>query len=152
MKSHDLGAHVYAVSRTQSDLDKLKNDLGSGVTCIQLDIADWKATDQKISQIKDATGLVNNAAVAMCAPCLEAPESDFDKMFDVNVKGMMHVSQIIGKSMVERGVKGSIVNLSSQASMAALEDHLIYGMTKAAVDMMTKIMALELGPKQVNSC
>ena len=72
-------------------------------------------------------------------------------MFDVNVKGMMHVSQIIGKSMVERGVKGSIVNLSSQASMAALEDHLIYGMTKAAVDMMTKIMALELGPKQVNS-
>lgn len=95
--------------------------------------------------------MVNNAAIAMCAPCLEAPESDFDKMFDVNVKGMMHVSQIIGKSMVERGVKGSIVNLSSQASMAALEDHLIYGMTKAAVDMMTKIMALELGPKQVNS-
>lgn len=129
----------------------MNNDLGSGVTCIQLDIADWKATDEKLSKIKDATGLVNNAAIAMCAPCLEAPESDFDKMFDVNVKGMMHVSQIIGKSMVERGVKGSIVNLSSQASMAALEDHLIYGMTKAAVDMMTKIMALELGPKQVNS-
>jgi L-xylulose reductase len=44
---------------------------------------------------------------------------------------------------------GSIVNLSSQASAAALKDHSIYCSTKAAVDGLTRVMALELGPYQV---
>ena len=144
-----LGAHVYAVSRTESDLIKLKTELGDKITPITLDIANWQLVDQTLGAIKDVTGLVNNAAVASCAPFLDATESQFDTQFNVNVKAMMHISQIVAKSMVEQKRGGSIVNISSQASQAALTDHVIYGMTKAAVDQMTRVMALELGPHKV---
>jgi len=144
-----LGAHVYAVSRTESDLIKLKNDLGDRVTTITCDISNWDLVEEKLGGITDATGLVNNAAIAMCSPCLEATEKEFDQMFNVNVKAMMHCSQIVAKSLIKRSRPGSIVNLSSQASIAALADHVIYGMTKAAVDQMTRVMALELGPHKI---
>ena len=51
--------------------------------------------------------------------------------------------------MIANGKGGSIVNISSQASQAALDNHTIYCTTKAAVDHMTRMMALELGPHQV---
>ena len=51
--------------------------------------------------------------------------------------------------MIKNGKGGSIVNVSSQASQAALDNHTIYCTTKAAVDHMTRMMALELGPHQV---
>lgn len=145
----ELGAHVYAVSRTNSDLVKLVSDLGEKITPICLDISDWADCEQKLAIINDVTGLVNNAAVAICSPFLEATEKEFNVQFDINVKAMMHISQIVAKSMVERKIGGSIVNMSSQASQAALTDHVVYGMTKAAVDQMTRVMALELGPHKI---
>lgn len=144
-----LGAHVYAVSRTEADLVKLKKDLGESVTAITLDVSNWDLVEEKLSRINDVTGLVNNAAIAICSPFLNATEKEFDSQFNVNVKAGMHVSQIVARSMINRKCGGSIVNISSQASQAALEDHVIYGMTKAAVDHMTRVMALELGPHNV---
>ena len=57
----------------------------------------------------------------------------------------MNVAQSVARKMIVEKHPGSIVNVSSQASMRALEGHTIYASSKAAVDMMTKIMALELG-------
>merc|ERR1719230_1512447 len=51
--------------------------------------------------------------------------------------------------MIERGVQGAIVNVSSQASMAALTDHTAYCTSKGALDHLTRMMALELGPKGI---
>lgn len=53
--------------------------------------------------------------------------------------------------MIERGVGGSVVNVSSQASMVALPAHSAYCASKGAVDMLTKVMALELGPYKVTN-
>ena len=61
----------------------------------------------------------------------------------------MHISQLVAKEMIKNKKGGSIVNVSSQASQAALDNHTIYCTTKAAVDHMTRMMALELGPHQV---
>lgn len=71
----------------------------------------------------------------------------------MNVKAVFNVSQVVAKDMVDKGIKGSIVNLSSQASQAALLDHAAYCASKGAVDMLTKVMAMELGPHgiRVNS-
>nr|XP_036853067.1 L-xylulose reductase isoform X3 [Manis javanica] len=59
------------------------------------------------------------------------------------------VSQIVARGMVARGAPGSIVNVSSQASQRALTHHSVYCTTKSAVDMLTKVMALELGPYKI---
>ena len=56
--------------------------------------------------------------------------------------------QVLAAQAGDHGM--SIVNVSSQASQAALSDHLVYGATKAALDQVTRVMALELGPKNVS--
>uniref|UniRef100_A0A4W3GBN0 L-xylulose reductase-like n=1 Tax=Callorhinchus milii TaxID=7868 RepID=A0A4W3GBN0_CALMI len=58
--------------------------------------------------------------------------------------------QIVARGLRARGVGGSIVNISSQASQCALRDHTVYCATKGALDMLTKMMALELGPYNVS--
>jgi L-xylulose reductase len=53
--------------------------------------------------------------------------------------------------MIEQGKGGAIVNISSQASVRALRDHAVYCASKGAIDQLTRVMALELGPYQVVS-
>ena len=64
----------------------------------------------------------------------------------VNVRSAMICGQYAARSMIARGVKGAIVNVSSQASMVALADHAAYCASKGAMDQLTRVMALELGP------
>lgn len=65
----------------------------------------------------------------------------------------MNLMEVVGKRMIEHQVKGSIVNISSQASMRALEGHLAYCASKAGLDSATRSMAQKLGPHgiRVNS-
>eukprot|EP00058_Branchiostoma_floridae_P010074 XP_002595562.1 hypothetical protein BRAFLDRAFT_200739 [Branchiostoma floridae] len=60
-----------------------------------------------------------------------------------------YLSQIVAKGMVERGSGGSIVNVSSLASKCALKEHTSYCTSKGALDIMSKVMALELGPHKI---
>ena len=57
--------------------------------------------------------------------------------------------QVVAKGMVERGEGGAIVNISSMTTNVAFKDHTSYTASKGAVDALTKVMALELGPQQV---
>nr|KAF6415457.1 dicarbonyl and L-xylulose reductase [Molossus molossus] len=57
--------------------------------------------------------------------------------------------QIVARDLIARGAPGSIVNVSSQASQRALTNHSVYCATKGAMDMLTKVMALELGPHKI---
>lgn len=153
--THELvkhGAHVIAVSRTQADLDKLKSELGDKVTAITLDIANWDAVESALpeSVLSGVTGLVNNAAIAKLDKFIDAKSEDFDNHFNINVKAMMHVGQLVTRQMIKEKNGGAVVNVSSQASQAALDNHTIYCASKAAVDHLTRVMALELGPHNVS--
>ena len=63
----------------------------------------------------------------------------------VNLRSVMIVSQVITKQMIKRGIAGSIVNVSSMAALHALHDHAAYCASKAGVDQLTAVMAMELG-------
>ncbi|XP_051888634.1 L-xylulose reductase [Pristis pectinata] len=142
------GVEVIAVTRTQSDLDSLVQECPKMLT-ICVDISNWEATENALKDVGPIDLLVNNAAVSILEPFLEVTQEAFDKLFNVNVKAVLHVSQIIAKGMKCRGEGGAIVNVSSQASQCALKDHAVYCATKGAVDMLTKVMALELGPHKI---
>ena len=90
--------------------------------------------------------LFNNAAVFDLAPLLESDEASYQRLFDVNVKGMFFVMQAVLKGMVEAGVQGSVINLASQAGRRgeALVAH--YCATKAAVISYTQSAALAMAP------
>lgn len=89
--------------------------------------------------------LVNNAATnPYMGPVLEAAPEAFDKTFNLNVRGYFLMSQAAGRRMAARN-RGSIVNIASIAGLAALPLQGVYSMTKAAVIMMTRVFARELG-------
>ena len=90
--------------------------------------------------------LFNNAAVFNLRPLLEATEAEYDQVFSINVKGMFFVMQAVLRRMVDAGVRGSVVNLASQAGRRgeALVAH--YCATKAAVISYTQSAALAMAP------
>ncbi|KAF2982837.1 hypothetical protein EK904_008864 [Melospiza melodia maxima] len=76
-------------------------------------------------------------------------QQDPTRSLDVNFGAVLHVSQIVARQMIAQGVPGAIVNVSSQASKRALRDHAVYCSTKSALDMLSKVMAMELGPHKI---
>ncbi|CAL1600221.1 unnamed protein product [Knipowitschia caucasica] len=142
------GARVTALTRSQSDLDSLILECPC-IVPLCVDLSDWGATAAALESAGPFDLLVNNAACASLQPFLEITPEKFDQMFTVNVKAVLQVSQVVARSMKARGSGGSIVNVSSQASQCALRDHSVYCSSKAALDMLTKVMALELGPFQI---
>lgn len=73
----------------------------------------------------------------------------FRSLFNINVKGLIHVTKIVAKDLLARKAPGSIVNVSSQASQAGLLNHSVYCASKGAVDAFTRATALELGPHNI---
>lgn len=143
----ECGAHVVAVSRTQADLDSLQTETGCSV--ILADITTPAGAKQAAEVAGDIDLLVNNAGIALLAPFLEVTVEDFDETIAVNLRAALIFSQVVAKSMIARGKGGAIVNVSSQAGVAALHNHASYCASKAGLDHLTRVMALELGPYQI---
>lgn len=139
------GATVIAVARTASKLEKLQSEVPN-IIPVPVDLTDWEATQTALSKVGPIDLLVNNAAMAVLEPVGEIKPDTFDMTFATNVKAAINVSQVCIKSMKERKIPGAIVNISSQAGTAALDRHAVYGASKAALDQLTRAMALELGP------
>lgn len=148
IKLVEMGAEVFALSKTASNLESLKAECPA-LTTVCVDLSDWTATRETVKKLTPIHLLINNAAAAVLDPFLTASPESFDKLFNINVKAMMNVSQVVAGDLIAREQRGSIVNVSSQAGQRALRDHTVYCSTKGAVDMMTKVMALELAPKGV---
>lgn len=148
LRLSSYNGEVIALSKSSENLQKLVT-LDGRIKTICVDLRNWEDTKKAVESILPIDLLVNNAGVARLTPFLNATPEEFDLIFDVNVKAIMNVSQVVAKDMIERNVAGSIVNVSSQASKAALKDHAVYCSSKGAVDMLTKTMALELGPYNI---
>ncbi|HEX7647199.1 MAG TPA: L-iditol 2-dehydrogenase [Noviherbaspirillum sp.] len=93
--------------------------------------------------------LFNNAAVFDMAPLLDSHEAMYQRLFDVNVKGMFFTMQAVLQQMVERGTHGAVINMASQAGRRgeALVSH--YCATKAAVISYTQSAALAMAPSGI---
>ena len=93
--------------------------------------------------------LVNNAATNVAQGfCLSIDEGQFDKMIEVNLKSAFRLVNLAAPGMCERG-SGAIINIASIAGLRPQLEGLMYSTTKAALIMMTKCWAAELGPKGV---
>lgn len=139
-----FGAEVIAVGRTAADLDDLANEIGCETATV--DVSDVERTMRVAEALGVVDLLVNNAGISRPQSFLDTTVRDFDDTIAVNVRGVMIVSQIVARGMIERGTGGAIVNVSSQASMVALQDHASYCASKGALDQLSRVMALELGP------
>jgi len=114
-----------------------------------VDLADWTATRQAVEALPPIDLLVNNAGVINRDKFVDITPEEFDRILNVNLKAVMNVSQVVAKGLIARGSPGSIVNVSSQASVRAFDSRAIYGSSKAALVQLTRVMCLELGPHKI---
>ena len=141
------GAEVVAVSRMIADLESLKEEIPCEIH--PADLADADAARGAAEKAGEIHALVNNAGVSYPEPFLETSVKAFDTTMAVNVRAALIISQVIARQMIRKGKGGSIVNLSSQASVVGIADHTAYCASKGALDQLTRTMALELGPHHI---
>ncbi len=90
--------------------------------------------------------LANNAGTSRRAPFLEITAAEWDRIIAVNLRGMFLVAQAVTALMVRRGTGGVVINMSSTNGIAGEEDYAHYNASKGGVLLLTKTMAVELGP------
>lgn len=150
------GATVYIGDRdtaaAQSVADEIVAAGGSASVCT-LDVSSGEACQAAADAIFAAHPqgldiLVNNAGVGHVGTILQTEESDMDRLYAVNVKGVFFLSKIFLPRMMERR-RGSIINLASIGGVVGVKDRLAYCTTKFAVVGLTKTMALDHALSQV---
>ncbi|MGY6163861.1 SDR family oxidoreductase [Paraburkholderia strydomiana] len=140
----ERGARVIAMNRTHADLQTLAEETGWETVCVDLAVA--AATRKAADAVQPVDLLVNCAGIVELQPFLDTSIEAFDAIMAVNVKAAMIVGQSCARSMIARGVHGSIVNVSSLSATVGLPRHAAYCASKAALDALTRVMAVELGP------
>lgn len=147
------GAHVVLAARKLPDLEAVAQEI-AGLGRRALPLATHMARRQEIERLVAATLaefgrvdiLVNNAATnPVFGPLIEVEEEAWDKIMALNLKGYLLASQLVARPMIDRG-KGAIVNVASTGGIRASPGLGVYSISKAAVLMLTRVLAKELGP------
>ena len=145
------GARVVLTSRKQPALDAVAEEVaeaGGEAMPVACHTGDPAAIEALVAAVEERWGgvdvLVNNAATnPHFGPVLTAEDSHWDKIFEVNVKGYFHMARAVVPSMRRRG-GGAIVNVASIAGRVPHQGLGVYSVSKAAVLMLTKVLAAEL--------
>ena len=140
----EAGADVIASGRSKGEaLEALAAD--TGVRVRPFDVTSEESVRDALEGL-DVWGVVNCAGYGgEIATPMETDITVFDKVININARGALLVIKYTSRSMIRLGSGGSIVNVSSQASLVALNGHISYGSSKAAIDNITRVSALELG-------
>jgi L-xylulose reductase len=137
------GARVYAGGRNAAELNKLAEE--TGAQPLPFDLTSEDEIRSAVSDL-DLWGVVNCGGFGgEIATPQDTDIAVFDKVISINARGSLLVIKHVTPGLIERGRGGSIVNVSSQASLVALAGHISYGSSKAALDNITRVSALELG-------
>jgi NAD(P)-dependent dehydrogenase (short-subunit alcohol dehydrogenase family) len=128
-------------------------NLGRKVLPLQMDVLNLDeinaAVNKAVSHFGHLDILVNNVGVAPESPAESVTEENFDYTLNANLKGTFFVTQAVAKVMIGQK-SGRIINISSQAGFIALQDESIYCMTKAAINHLTKCLAVEWAKHNIN--
>ena len=157
MKLAQAGAKVVICSRRKENLDSAVNEAESnGLTFVPIECntsnkkSIQSVVDYTIEKFDKVDVLVNNAAAnPYYGPILNSEDSHWDKIFDVNVKGYFNFAKACSETMIANN-SGKIINVASIAAKTPLEGLGVYNISKAAVVMLTKVLAKELGEHNIN--
>jgi len=141
-----------------ADIDKAApeavRELGRDSFSHRLDVTRLDSIDAMVAEVKQRAGridiLVNNAAIFDMAPIGEITESSFDKIFAVNVKGLLFTLQAVAREMIAAGRGGKIINIASQAGRRGEPLVAVYCASKAAVISITQSAGLALIKHKIN--
>ena len=140
--------YAHSAAEAENVVYEIETSGGKAIAC-KADISDFEQVKVMVDATVDAYGsidiLINNAGLSIDGPFLEMKEADWDRVYEVNLKGPFLVSQAVARKMIA-GDGGVIVNISASTTTYGRPNAANYCSTKAGLNMLTKCMALELGP------
>jgi len=142
------------VSRLGDAFSKFVGTYGKDTaTCLSLNVTDAASIDQAFQDACVAFGgvdiVVNNAGISISKPLLDHTQEDWDKLYDILVKGEFLVSQAGVAVMRKQAMGGDIVNIVSKNAVVAGPNNVAYGSAKAAQAHLSRLLAAELGPEKI---
>ena len=142
------GAKVAIADLDQARAAAVAASLGDAAVAIGMDVADQASIDAGVAEAVERLGqidiLVNNAALFTAAPIVEIERADYDRIFSVNVAGVLFTLQAVARHMIDRGLRGHIINMASQAGRRGEALVGVYCASKAAVISLTQSAGLGL--------
>jgi NAD(P)-dependent dehydrogenase (short-subunit alcohol dehydrogenase family) len=143
------GVRTIIIGRDQQKLDAAKAELGANCYTLRNDLNELAAIPGLVKKIIDDHGridiLVNNAGVNQKKDLLEVTDEEFDSILLTNVRSVFALTREVVATMLLHG-KGNIINISSMASQYGIPKVIAYSASKAAIEGMTRAMAVELSP------
>jgi NAD(P)-dependent dehydrogenase (short-subunit alcohol dehydrogenase family) len=146
------GAHVVLVARSAAEIGSVVAEIraeGGSAEPLVLDVTDTAAVRVALDRAAPFDVLVNNAGTNRPRPFLEVTEDDYDTIATLNQRAAFFVAQAVARRMVECGVRGSIIHMSSQMGHVGGARRSVYCMTKHGIEGLTKAMAIDLAPHGV---
>ena len=150
------GADVIVSSRTVSELETVAGaieDMDRRAMIQSADITDVNQIRSMVDAAIETFGridiLVNNAGINRPQPAVDVTEENWDLIMDTNLKGLFFCAQAVGRVMIEQKY-GKIINISSDAGSVGLLKRTAYCASKGGVNLLTKVLALEWAPHNVN--
>ena len=144
------GAYVFITGLSQKDLDVAISDIGKNVSGIQSDVSNLANLDKLYDVVKDQKGHINilfaNAGIIQFAPLGEISEKHFDKIFDIDVKGLLFTVQ---KALPIFQDGGSIILMASVGSSKGSAELSVYHAAKAAVRSFARSWGLNLNQRNI---
>ncbi|SEP76836.1 D-sorbitol dehydrogenase (acceptor) [Loktanella sp. DSM 29012] len=138
------------LARAQAAADQI----GDAAIAVKLDVSDQASIDAGVAETVDRLGqidiLINNAAIFTAAPIAEITRADYDRAFAINVSGCLFTMQAVAQHMIDRGIRGNIINMASQAGRRGESLVAVYCATKAAVISLTQSAGLNLIQHGIN--
>ncbi len=153
----DAGSNVVICSRKQENVDEGLSQLTgdeSKILGVAAHVGQREDIERLVNTSEEKFGtvnvLVNNAGTnPFYGPIVESEDWAWDKTMDVNLKGPYMLSRLVAQRLIAAGSGGSILNIASVAGLAAAQNQGIYCVSKAAIIMLTQVMAKELGRKNI---
>jgi NAD(P)-dependent dehydrogenase (short-subunit alcohol dehydrogenase family) len=137
----------------EATAESISRDTGSDTTAIRTDVSDEAACEALMAACVERFGqcdiLLNNAGIIARGSILDVSTADFDRVLAVNLRGSFLLSRAVANHMVDRGIHGSIINMSSTNAVVTIPDQLAYATSKGGVGQLTKVMAMELAAHDI---
>lgn len=148
------GANVVIADINRAAAQSAASQIGNPALAVTMDVTDQPSIDAAVAAAADHFGqidvLINNAAIFSAAPIVDITEDDYARVFDINVKGTLLTMQAVARHMIDRGIKGKIINMASQAGRRGEALVAVYCASKAAVISLTQSAGLNLIQHGIN--
>lgn len=151
----NAGIKTIIVGRDEVKLAVAKERLGELCIPVSSDLSNLSSIPALIEKIVAENGnidiLVNNAGINMKKEFQNVMDEDFQRIILTNLTAVFSLSREVVKHMLDKGLKGSIINISSMASQYGIPKVIAYTASKSAIEGMTRAMATELSPKSIRT-